>query len=383
MRVTLHSNFGKENMIYKLFLVSSALFLTSACGVSNLSKFKERWNPANDPINMAGDYVIKFDQLPLQSALPTQPWSDTYWPSYRGGVAQRWRSHENGHQYTTLPEASLASMTLAEISKLSPAEKYDIYIGNFGYGLVGYERSRTTPQDDTWFGLCHGWAPASLIFAEPKSVLVTSRTGIQIPFAASDVKALLTLHQGNFNTSKSTMLGERCNTDISNLPLNQIPVECRDTNAGAFHVVIANQIALKQKGFVADVTRDLEVWNQPVYSYQTEVIGETTPSLGSAVGTEKELIVKTTMVYGVEISPQWDHVVATGRNSLSSEEYQYRLELDGNNNILGGAWLTEDSSRPDFLWSQDAGQLNDYFLPLKDLYEASLASPGIVDPAQQ
>jgi hypothetical protein len=102
--------------------------------------------------------------------------------------------------------------------------------------------------------------------------------------------------------------------------------ECRDTNAGAFHVALTNQIAVKNEGFVADVTRDSEVWNQPIYAYETKIIAEkncATP--GAAAGTVREVTVETTMYYISEVDQHWSYVEK--HDSIGTKEYQYRLEL--------------------------------------------------------
>ena len=51
--------------------------------------------------------------------------------------------------------------------------------------------------------------------------------------------------------------------------------ECEDTNPGAFHVVLTNFIGRLNRSFIIDKTRDLEVWNQPVYSYESKILKET------------------------------------------------------------------------------------------------------------
>ena len=68
--------------------------------------------------------------------------------------------------------------------------------------------------------------------------------------------------------------------------------ECKDTNAGAFHIVIANQIAHMDEGFIVDVTRDAEVWNQAVQGFDVKEIETKEPSAGSAEGTVKEVVVE-------------------------------------------------------------------------------------------
>jgi hypothetical protein len=133
-------------------------------------------------------------------------------------------------------------------------------------------------------------------------------------------------------------------------------------------VVLANILGLQHKGFVIDRTRDLQVWNQPVWSYRSTIDGTQGPSPGAAEGTVKEVIVTSDVSYTVETQPRWD---AWGQEAPSQiSHYRYRLELDAGGNIIGGEWLTAD--RPDFMWMQEAPVFADYFAPLKAIYEASI-----------
>ena len=149
-------------------------------------------------------------------------------------------------------------------------------------------------------------------------------------------------------------------------------------NAGAFHVVLANQIGRFGRAFVADVTRDAQVWNQPVHSYSTTLVGTQGVSTGAAFGTVQEVIVDTVMGYTVEINPQWQATNGTASHQDSAKSYRYKLELNAYGQIIGGEWLTAE--RPDFLWMQDHANFAGYYTNLGPLYNASIASPGIDFP---
>ena len=351
----------------------------AACGAQpNASATKEHWNAINDPSIFDASYVLNLDSLPTSGELKVTPWSDTYWPSYQGGVAARWKADETGFDYALASQTQLAAMSAADVARLSPAEKYDILVSRYEYPLVSYERKRTAPTRPSWEGLCHGWSPAALAYTEPKAVLMTNAQGIQIPFGSSDVKALLTIWLGQFANAKSKMLGARCNADFGSNPGAATSPECRDTNAGAFHIVIANEIGRLGRGFVADVTRDAEVWNQPVHGFTSRIVGMQAPSPGAAAGTVKEAIVETSMLYSVEIEPTWTAVVGTNGQANTQKSYKYTLELDASGNIIGGEWLTD--ARPDFLWQEETPAFSGYFQKLGDLYNAAASSVGIKDP---
>ncbi|RYZ79577.1 MAG: hypothetical protein EOP04_27490, partial [Proteobacteria bacterium] len=73
----------------------------------------------------------------------------------------------------------------------------------------------------------------------------------------------------------------------------EIPA-CNDTNAGAFHLVLANKLGLQKKSFGVDITRGAEVWNQAAAFYSSRVLNSFTGddiSKGASFGTDKELLI--------------------------------------------------------------------------------------------
>ncbi len=366
-------------MSTKISLIAFSLLLLIGCGQSqNSSATREAWNEANDPLNLEGEFERKLDLLPLEGALEVQPWSDSYWPSYEGGVGARWVVGETGFDYPTHNKRQIGRMSLAKLAELSPAEKFDVLNGDYRYATVKSERNRTSPDNQHWEGICHGWAPAAIAFAEPKSVLATSDAGVEVPFGSSDIKALLSLYVGNHGNSAFRALGARCNYDLTENPEFASRPECRDTNAGAFHIVLTNYIALLKQAFVADVTRDQQVWNQPVHGFSTVVVSTQDPSEGAAPGTVKEAVIETQMAYSLEISPEWDAVVGTDGQSNELKTYKYRVELNAEGEIIGGEWMQED--RPDFLWTQDKPEFTARFAKLAELYELSQTAEALPDP---
>ncbi len=359
---------------------TSALFFALVIGLGGLtscgqnestSTLSEEWNPINDPLNMSSSYERHVNDLPLRGAVTRMPWTDTYWPSVNGGLANRWRqpgSYAFNYQLFGFNELQRADQNF--IAQLSPAEKFDLLTGQYNYPLVQHERNRTRNSTESWEGLCHGWAPAAALFEEPNPVVMTNPQGIQIPFGSSDVKALLTLYQGNFSNAPQVLLGARCNADLSTNPGAARTPECRDTNAGSFHIVLTNQVGLKQESFIIDATRGAEVWNQPVSSYTSKVLRVQAPSPGAAPGTQQEALFETKLSYVAEVDAAWNALNGTSGHKVVTVTYYYRLELDQGNNIIGGEW--ESEARPDFIWIQQKPNFTGDFAPLKDLYEASI-----------
>lgn len=348
------------------------LLIAAACGRQDRldTRLQEAWNFQNDPLQLDERYERDLSRLPNEGSLKWAPWPDSYWPSQQGGIAARWRTGESGFWYRSPNLNELRAMSLRDRSLLSPAEKYDAFRGVFSYPMVMSERNRTSPNAQAWEGLCHGWAQASYLFQEPSSVVVRSADGVDIPFGAADIKALLAILQGQYARTEVRSLGGRCNADFRTNPNAASVAECRDVNAGAFHLVLTNRIGLQKKGFVADVTRDQQVWNHPVYSYKSSVIGYQGPSAGASPRAVKEALVRTTMTYTIEIAQSWDLVFPNSGRYVASKVYDYRLELDAQGQIVGGEWLSGD--RPDFLWTQQTAPMTGSWTPLKTIYDASI-----------
>ncbi|HYX37365.1 MAG TPA: hypothetical protein VE954_30040 [Oligoflexus sp.] len=406
----------------------AAIMFINACGQpSRDSLTQEAWNQRNDPRIMGLDrltqkyqYETQFDKLPVAADLPQTPWSDYYWPTYQGGLTYRWAqagSDYDRYVYATKPFAELKP---EEIAVLSPAEKYDLYMGFEDYRTTKAERERTgvlkrIPGQDgydarlaaipTWEGLCHAWAPATLAFAEPQAVTVKNKAGLDIPFGSSDINGLLTMFLHHVPAPQVSFLGGRCEENLSAIqdkieevrnayagsPYSKLTaaekeaeikrlqaeltarseqIECRDSNAGAFHLVLTNQIGLMKEGFVVDVTRDDEVWNQAVHGFNVRVESvKQGRSRDAAPRTVKEITVTTTMKYIVEVGYHQDRGGYDSSAAQATVDYRYRVELDRNGAIIGGQWLSFE--RPDFLWKQTTPKFEGDFNGVGDIYKAA------------
>lgn len=359
---------------FSRLVVAATFTMTAACGVQprgsavDVAHVTEAWNANNDPANLKGDYEVALAALPTSGELSVKPWTDTYWPSYRGGLAGRWndRTSSDAYTYELHGSAAVAAMSRDDLARLSPAEKYDIFTGRYSYPLVMHERQRTHADDPSWFGLCHGWAPAAFNFAEPRPVVVRGAAGIEVPFGSSDVKALLTFAQQFGRESRTA--GERCDSDA---PGNADDPECRDVNSGSFHVILVNQVGLLDRAFVAEVSRGSQVWNQPVYGFDSLKLGETSDVYpGAAPGTVKIVSVRTRLRYIREHGPSWDAQPFDDHPGIGATmTLEYRLEIDAQGDIVGGEWDSED--HPDFLWTQSPGAFTGFFAELATIYEAA------------
>ncbi len=337
--------------------------------------------------------------------------------------------------------AEARKMSTLELNQLSPFEKYSVYLGEFSYTLDQLFKQNSASAA-YWLGYCDAWAAASIQYPEPAPVTVQIE-GLSLEFSSSDLKALLVANlQLKMRTPEvlqqdSLLIGSRCDrslavpalktidginafgetTDTEDLldqdlkaylvrylsqreafGLSPLPStwlketlnaarlpSCEDTNAGAFHLILTNQIGLAKKSFSFDLARDVEIWNQPAYRYESKIEPMLDISSRAAPGTAKSVKVTTQLWYADDTFYGWSFhdpiltpflkgspmsarfkkeyseyqqlLVKNGERKspgtypddlLESITYQYVLDLDSTGQIIGGTWLTYD--RPDFIW---------------------------------
>lgn len=288
--------------------------------------------------------------------------------------------------------ADVRKMSQDEINQLSATEKFDIYKAlktgkENGFRLTKNVLNLTGPQKAYWEGICNGWSSAAIEFYEPE-VTTIEIDGIKLVFGSSDLKALLSYYHfamtSNIRTQKKSLtnrIGERCGTEFpevawsikdgveyyktvvgDEIVTKEVPSECIDTNPGAFHIALTNRIAKEKKAFVAEVVRDNEVWNQPVFGYSSKVIYESDTLINPSKGTRKQVRVKTRMDYAndggrmfweqedpeEEFYAWWNPTNGTDNYRAAHKDFEYILDLDKRGNIIGGHWLSYE--RPDFIW---------------------------------
>lgn len=322
--------------------------------------------------------ILELDRRGLKShKLPDVFWSDTYWPIADGLLANRYAEPTfpqnkdwvaNHASYMTVPTFMIAT------DNLSPAEKYDLLVGDNSMGMTNYswnngkqyvERYGKVPG---WMGICHGWSAANQRqMPIPYAPLeLTAANGSKIRFYQSDVKALITMLWAKADVP-TRFVGYRCS---ENPPRDNtgrvIDEKCYDTNAATFFLALTNQLGIKNRSFVMDATHDAEVWNFAVISYKStyfnpQTMHQTDDVKKAMVPVNQFTIDKfkhvrapgTAYVVGVtmdvthlnETKPS--HAVQT-KVATVTQRYVLDLELDANQNIIGGEWYIR--THPDFLW---------------------------------
>lgn len=317
-----------------------------------------------------------------------EPWANSYWPTHQGMLANRFSDPSfpkskvfmTNYEYfqSRPPEAMIAA---GEINHLSPAEKYDLLVGDHNWSLTrsmwqkGLADVATDGGVATWTGICHGWSGATHMGTkQPQNAIsVTDVTGsYSILFYPDDIAALLSFLWAD-SSPESIRAGNRCKQpvvlkDPHNRPLDPA---CLDSNPMSWHLAITNRVGLYGKSFVMDSSAGPEVWNYPIssydYSYFNPRTFESSHSLAASIVPISYILNDK---YSQSRSPRAKYLVGiamdvfhpalisprTGSpngNTIHSESYAYDLELDEAYNVVGGEWYSHD--RPDFMWSFHEG----------------------------
>ena len=339
-----------------------------------------------------------------QAKVADQPWSDTYWPMNEGVLGSRygslgfmkgmrnWRGYADHIRSTgnTLKDIYDRG-DRAEISTLSPSEKYDLLIGTLTDGSQISQNGYLTPRMweegrtyvdgkgdvESWMGICQGWSAAAIMMPRPATTLMVMGADGKTPltFYPSDLKGLASFLWA-YGIYENNFIGGRCNAkdvrrdDETGRILDE---ECFDLNPANFHVALINQIGVAGRSMVLDATFDYEVWNQPIYSYRYSYVnpqtGKETENLKEATVSREDFTedrfkrfrsnrarsyvgVVLELTYAVETLPTQNGFDAPKFDSMQTVSYIYDLELDKDGNIIGGEWYLD--AHPDFLWKPKA-----------------------------
>lgn len=310
------------------------------------------WDDAiSRPEIMHPNFMRDYTTLPLKGEYtkPFRLWSGDYWPFYNNSIDYRWFAKNQRERTMPPPDRQTAmKSSLHSLTTLSPAEKYDLYIGRYDYPVKKWVRSLIPARPQVWEGICHGWSPASINHDEPRPRILRNPDGIEVPFSSADIKALLSFYYAfGFEVDNTHQMGRRCEANR----IKDAEKDCHeDLNAGAFHIVLTNKLGLLNESFVVDNQRLREVWNNPVHSYSSQVLAELSPLKDSAAATVKVIRIKTKVTYVESIKPQWQITIGTKHQRYRSQFYEYYLDIDAHNNIIGGKWISFD--RPDFIWKK-------------------------------
>jgi hypothetical protein len=338
--------------------------------------------------------LVEIEKLSLnQAATSLDLWSGSYWPHYQGSLAIRYRDPNfiqliekkaQWHKFKELNEKLPLYAYNGRENLLSPAEKYDLLVGDSSMSLTKYswelgEKAQKLGKVPTWRGICDGWASASQKMPRPlKSVTLTTATGKPITFYPEDIKALGSLLYARAQNDV-IFLGKRCYSTV----LGVFTGACDGTNPAAFHKALVNRLGAMKKTFIADASTSSEVWNYPVKSYKFTYFNVFNEEESANFKNAMEIFEKknrfskpnkrheaTYAIVGVKAEVTFSDMRPAYRLETDSKEqdkdmqqvYYYDLELDRKFNVIGGEWMGE--LMPDFIWAP-----NDVTYPLSNAEE--------------
>jgi hypothetical protein len=341
----------------------------------------------------------------MESGLPETPWSSDFWPDMKGSIADPY--NETGQGPLGIPinrimlsanlsnlksRASLHQQAVQNINSIdetkfdnmSPTEKYDMLLGDPNFTMTNQVIKMVEVEDSIgivapFSGVCHGWSPASLYMPRPEhKITLMSPFGRPVNFYPFDIKALATFLWGK--TPAANMVhfqGNKCYSGGHVTKYGRlVDPKCFNANPAMFHLVLVNQLGLNHRGFIVDRKDDSSVWNHPVYAYRSKFfkVTDRKPTPGVSFDEAKVLAsglqfdpyrefrspktssivgVETTFWYGVE-NKNPDHTPTDdpSKDHTDHQTIRYDLELDVNDNIVGGEWREYDEADAQTLFEQ-------------------------------
>jgi hypothetical protein len=292
------------------------------------------------------------------------PWTGNHFLFQSGGIASRWQrkdtvptrllsEDQNGKE---LPRDQvlkrIQSLSQSELNSLSPAEKMDIFLGNYDFSITRTELEKRGPRrpmpPQHWEGFCNGLSAAAISQPEPvHPVTRTNVDGVTLEFEPGDIKALL--QASYFYVEKYAQVG----SPSSSNPADDDPTQKLD--AGAFDVAITRYLGNLKKPFVLDIDPGAEIWNYVAVGYKRSVSPpETVKTFTDAMprATVSVAHVNITVDYADDLDATEANTPTKARVAagelLYSRTYQYDLYLNSEDQILGGTFTSKD--HPDMMW---------------------------------
>lgn len=269
------------------------------------------------------------------------PWAGNYFPMTKGGLAHRWAGPPEQKKKTKeqwQQQADLDKLSPEEISRLSPAEKYDLWVGDKELSVTRHELNyrgplRPTPVQD-WEGFCNGVRCAGINLPEPTApITVKNPNGVEITFQPADLKALA--GASYFYVENYAQIGTPSAKGAAEAQPHPV----------VFDIALRAYLADNKKAFVIDSNLGPEIWNESVIGYKREVKRAAVSSLWRRFmnpGVHSVVRVSTQLETLGEISIENSNkptkeAVAAGK-MMKTTKLSYLLYLDKNGRAVDGRW---------------------------------------------
>lgn len=182
-------------------------------------------------------------------------------------------------------------------------------------------------------------------------------------FNSNDLKGLITMIYDGSDI-ETVFTGLRC--DITKPSFDTYGrynrKECRDISPDFLHLAMTNLIGIRNRAFVIDLEAKSPVWNQPVLGYSVDKLEKLSISEAGRLFGERRysfnddanaLYHVKTRFFWINESEEAGPLIKNGRVNayILAENYEYVLEVDSKNRIVGGEWVGKSmANHPDFLW---------------------------------
>ena len=259
-----------------------------------------------------------------------------------------------------------------QIDQLSPAEKYDLVVGDLDahftravWAEVDQQFAHGTAPG--WLGLCDGSSSASVLFTEPAhSVRVPSRlAGVAVSFDVGDLKSLLAFSMTTYVAKDLSIFGQRC------VGMDADGHDCIGINPASLHELLL-EMGENPQNFpymIIDRSPKTSIWNAALLSASFSYYDPTTNTAVSNIASENKVDVSAYkapagspgwapgtkyLLFAATVLHLADTRTAVAYNDsapMSSMDLtlDYVLELDEHLHLLGGEWLTPE--HPGFIWA--------------------------------
>nr|CCA14679.1 glycoprotein elicitor precursor putative [Albugo laibachii Nc14] len=305
-----------------------------------------------------------------------RPWSGSYWATALDSINYRWDGPQSDSMVIKYAKAfGLNPKKLADAVSLKngidgQSRRNGARICNSttecdpeytGEALCSKREEQTYKEGvciPTWFGICHAWAAAAIMELEPRCAVKRNN----VTFEIQDIKGLISYIYDDSETD-IVYAGTRAFTNEVRLDKYGRPelLAVRDVTAGDFLIAMANIVSILKKSVIVDVDPILQVWNQPVATfeittqYQVDPAGTSKQVYGVEHYPFNEAMVK--LVY-MEVLLCW--VVETDSSTVTTSDDVYEgyqscrpfyllIELDKSDVVIGGEYYTYQVN-VDFIW---------------------------------
>ncbi|KAK1946264.1 hypothetical protein P3T76_001817 [Phytophthora citrophthora] len=309
--------------------------------------------------------------LPTVGVHTPSPWAGPYWPTFQDSINVVWSEGQPspaekyatafGLDVTEFMDKVSKDNGVDSQSKRKACETDEGCASLANGSKCGIRAGKTSGYCiPGWFGICHAWAPAAILEAEPNCPV----THNGVTFQPVDLKALISdVYDGAGVATVFTGARYNGGNDATDEYGRHTNAAYRDLNPAYFHIASANILGKLNSTFVADVDAAAEVWNQPVRGFK--VYEQTAMSLEEAAQTfygleaypwnaaAKSIVYVKSRLSWIFETYQDGGLVSSGEINkfTTGKYYYYLLELDDAGEIIGGEWVyNSDSDHPDFLW---------------------------------